>query len=291
MAIENLEQPEIEQPEVTEEAIDEVDEQEEQNDALPEAQEQETDESEEQETDEIVIEIEGEEKEEEEQDDRSAPQWVKELRKKTREQNKEIKRLKDELAASKPESKVPEVGKKPTLESCDYDEDKYESELNSYYERKRASEKREAEIQAEQEQQQKAWQNTLADYGTKKSQLKVSDYELAEEFVQDVFSEAQIGMIVSGADNSAKLLYALYRNPKKAKELAGIKDLSKFGFLASKVETKLVERPRKATTKPERKVSGNVDSTLERLRAEADKTGDMSKVVAYKRQMRQKSRA
>jgi len=33
-------------------------------------------------------------------------------------------------------------------------------------------------------------------------------------------------------------------------------------------------------------VSGAVDSTLERLRAEAERTGDMTKVIAYKRQKR-----
>jgi hypothetical protein len=36
-------------------------------------------------------------------------------------------------------------------------------------------------------------------------------------------------------------------------------------------------------------VSGSVDSTLERLREEAARTGDMSKVFKYKQQLRQKT--
>jgi len=47
---------------------------------------------------------------------------------------------------------------------------------------------------------------------------------------------------------------------------------------------------RKAATAPERtinsgggRLSGAIDSTLERLRAEALKTGDLSKVMEYKR--------
>ena len=50
---------------------------------------------------------------------------------------------------------------------------------------------------------------------------------------------------------------------------------------------------KKPTTQPEKKVtgatgsvsnSGGEDEQLDKLRAEAEKTGDLSKVVAYKRQ-------
>jgi hypothetical protein len=63
----------------------------------------------------------------------------------------------------------------------------------------------------------------------------------------------------------------------------------KFAFAVAKLETQLKVTNRRASTTPERtitsggRVSGSIDSQLERLRAEALKTGDLSKVMAYKR--------
>ena len=63
----------------------------------------------------------------------------------------------------------------------------------------------------------------------------------------------------------------------------------KFAFAVAKLETQLKVTQRKAATAPERTVqgtgnkSGTVDSTLERLRAEAAKSGDFTKVLQYKK--------
>ena len=70
-------------------------------------------------------------------------------------------------------------------------------------------------------------------------------------------------------------------------------DPVKFAFAVAKLETQLKVTNRKAAPPPEStvrgtgRVSGAVDSTLERLRADAEKTGDYSKVMQYKRQKRQ----
>ena len=112
--------------------------------------------------------------------------------------------------------------------------------------------------------------------------------------MQDTFNVTQQGVILQGAKRPELLIYALGKNPAKAKELAAIKDPVKFAFAAAELETKLKVADRKVTTEPERvvtgsaRISGTVDSTLERLRAEAEKTGDMSKVLAYKRGLKRK---
>jgi hypothetical protein len=109
----------------------------------------------------------------------------------------------------------------------------------------------------------------------------------------DLFNETQQGMIIQGANNSAALVYALGKNPTKAKELASIKDPVKFAWEASKLEGTMKATTRKPRSKPERTVkgsatlSGSTDGTLEKLREEAAKTGDHSKVIAYKKQKRQ----
>ena len=99
-------------------------------------------------------------------------------------------------------------------------------------------------------------------------------------------------MILQGADNPALVVYALGKNTKRAKEIASIKDPVKFAFAVAKLETTLKVNSRKTPPPPEKTVSGSgnssgtVDSTLERLRGEASKSGDFSKVIAYKKSLK-----
>jgi len=179
---------------------------------------------------------------------------------------------------------------KPTLESTDYDTERYETELASWYEKKRTHDDQQNVVQSQQKAVQKEWETKLESYHSSKADLKVKDYEFAEEVVQDNLSVMQQGMIVQGADNPALVVYALGKNPKKAKELASITDPVKFAFAVAKLETNLKVTTRKASSRPEKKISGtarpsgSVDNTLERLRTDAEKTGDYSKVFQYKRQ-------
>lgn len=242
--------------------------------------------------DDVVIEIAGESPPPE--DDAKAPEWVRDLRKSHREQQRENKQLKDQLAklSSTVQPKTVELGKKPTIEAADYDSDLYEQQLTDWFDRKKAVEAQQERQEAERRSQQDAWNATLATYGEHRKTLKVKDFEDAETVVQDELSNTQQGMILQGADNPALVVYALGKNPKKAKEIASIKDPVKFAFAVAKLETQLKVTNRKASTKPESTItgkaqkSGTVDSNLERLRAAAEKTGDYSKVTAYKRSKR-----
>jgi len=242
--------------------------------------------------DDVVIEIAGESPPPE--DDAKAPEWVRDLRKSHREQQRENKQLKDQLAklSSTVQPKTVELGKKPTIEAADYDSDLYEQQLTDWFDRKKAVEAQQERQEAERRSQQDAWNATLATYGEHRKTLKVKDFEDAETVVQDELSNTQQGMILQGADNPALVVYALGKNPKKAKEIASIKDPVKFAFAVAKLETQLKVTNRKASTKPETTItgkamkSGTVDSNLERLRAQAEKSGDYSKVTAYKRSKR-----
>jgi len=219
-----------------------------------------------------------------------APEWVKELRKTNRELQRQNRELQGRLQAAPPETKPVVIGTKPKLEDHDYDADKYEEALTSWFERKRQAEEVNAKQEAEVMNQQKAWQAKLDGYGKAKAELRVKDYEDAEAVAQEVFSITQQGVLLQGADNPALVVYALGKNPAKAKELAEIKDPVKFAFAVAKLEKDLKVTNRRQAPAPERIVtgtgrsSGAVDSTLERLREEAARTGNMSKVVAYKRQ-------
>jgi len=218
-----------------------------------------------------------------------APGWVKELRKANREKEKRIRELEAKLTQTT-EKKPVALGAKPKLEDFDYDADKFESALADWFERKRQADTEAQKLQQAEQAQKQAWQEKLDGYGKAKAELKVRDFEDAEAVAQELFNITQQGVVLQGADNPALVIYALGKNPKKAAELAKIEDPVKFAFAVAKLEKELKVTNRKAAPAPERmvsstgRVSGAVDSTLERLRAEAEKTGNYTKVLQYKRQ-------
>lgn len=238
--------------------------------------------------DEVVISI-GEESPPQEEEVR-APAWVRELRKSNREKERKIRELEAKLNTTATETKPVALSAKPTLESCDYDSDEYEQKLAEWYEQKREYDAAEASVAAQRDAEAKAWQDKLDSYAKAKASLKVRDYDEAESTALDTFDVTQQGIVLQGSDNPALLIYAIGKNAKRAKELASINDPVKFAFAVAKLETQLKVTNRKAATAPERtinsgggRLSGAIDSTLERLRAEALKTGDLSKVMEYKR--------
>ena len=264
-----------EELEIEDAAIDEVDEGE------PET------EAESEEPDEIVVSIDGEEPPP--QEEQAAPEWVRELRREHRELKKRNRELESRVNQSTETNPVVNLGPKPNLEALDYDTEKYEQSLADWYERKRLVDDQQGQARRAEEEQQQAWNAKLEGYVEAKTKLKVRDYDDAEEVAQQMFNVVQQGVVIQGAENPALVIYALGKNPKKAKELAAIDDPVKFAFAVAKLESNLKIGNRKAATQPERTVSatapssGAVDSTLERLREEAARTGNMDKVMAYKR--------
>ena len=253
-----------------------------------------TDQDDGEESDEVVVSI-GEEAPPPEEHT-PAPEWVKELRKTNRELQRQNRELQARVQAAPPETKPVVIGNKPKLEDHDYDADKYEEALTNWFERKRQADDVNAKQEAEVMNQQKAWQSKLDGYGKAKAELRVKDFEDAEAVAQELFNITQQGVMIQGADNPALVVYALGKNPKKAQELAAIKDPVKFAFAVAKLEKDLKVTNRRAAPPPERILSGTgrssgaVDSTLERLREDAARTGNMTKVIAYKAQKRSASK-
>ena len=274
----------VEEPEVDDEDDYEVEDAEFETDDEPTEAEAEEEED--------VVSINGEAPDPETEDDDRAPEWVRDLRKEYRNEKRRAKELEQKIErlerGAAPSSQP--LGSKPTLEGADYDTERYETELASWYEKKRTHDDQQNVVQSQQKAVQKEWEAKLESYHSSKAELKVKDYDFAEDVVQDNLSVMQQGMIVQGADNPALVVYALGKNPKKAKELASITDPVKFAFAVAKLETNLKVTTRKASSRPEKKISGtarpsgSVDNTLERLRTDAEKTGDYSKVFQYKRQ-------
>lgn len=238
------------------------------------------------EEEEIVVSIGDEKPQQEEQE--PAPGWVKELRKANREKEKRIRELEARLN-QQTETKPVTLGAKPKLEDHDYDAEKFEVALSEWFEKKRLADAEVDKQRKAEKEQQEAWQARLEEYGKAKVGLKVRDFEDAEEVAKGLLNVTQQGIILQGANNPALVVYALGKNQEKAKKIADIKDPVKFAFAVANLERELKITKRVPAPPPERtingtgRVSGAVDSTLERLRAEAEKTGDLTKVLQYKR--------
>lgn len=223
---------------------------------------------------------------------------IRQLREERRRLERENRELQEKLRAKDaPPPEIP-LGVKPRLEDHDYDADKFELALQDWFEKKRVADEKAAQAQAEARAKEEAWQARLAEYGQAKAKLKVPDYEDAEERVQSIFNLTQQGVMIDGADNPVLLVYALGKHPAKAKELAAIANPVKFAFAVAKLETqmKTTARTRPAPPAPETPVKSTaparsaVNATLERLRDEADRTGDRTKVAAYMRQLKAQPR-
>ena len=225
------------------------------------------------------------------------PRLVNKLRKLLREQERKVREYENKLKAAPVENKPPTLGPKPKLEDHDYDAEKFEAALATWFETKRAADEHARRAKQAEEEQQAAWQAKLEGYQRAKATLRVRDYEEAEAGVLEALNVTQQGIIVSGAENPAIVTYAIGKDSKKLKELAAITDPVKFAFAVAKLETQLKVTPRKPNTSPEpvvkssaRLSGGSADQVLERLEEEADRTGDRSRVVAYKAKLRSQAK-
>lgn len=241
---------------------------------------------------ELVVSIGGEEPPPEPEAEQ-APAWVKDLRKQNREQQKRIKELERSMQAPAAQGETATAPpKKPTLADVDYDTGAYEARLDEWYGAKAAYDRQANERQRAQDEVKGAWNTKLSNYNTAKAELKARDFDDAEAVIADTLSVTQQGIILDGAEKPALLIYALGKNPKKAAELAAITNPVAFAAAIGRLEASLKVTQRKPSAAPETIPSGNarktgaVDNTLERLREEAAKTGDMTKVMAYKRQQK-----
>lgn len=222
-----------------------------------------------------------------------APEWVKELRRRYREKERENAELRAKLGTGQP-AQAPTLPAKPKLADFDYDEEQFQAALDNWHAKKREVEAHEANQRAAVEAQQRRVQAINEQFEASKKALKVKDYQEAEDEAAAALDQVQQSLIKAGASNPALLVYALGKNPKKLQELASIKDPVKFAVAVGKLETEVKVTKRTSTKPPpESAVRGSSSSatstseTLKRLQAEADRTGDRSKVAAYLRQQRQ----
>lgn len=230
--------------------------------------------------DEFSIEIDGEEAQEE-------PPLVKQLRNEIREAHRELSSYRK---AQQPQIVV---GEKPTLEGCDWDEDKFEAELTAYHDRKRRAEAQESEAGERAAAVNQQFERARARYQAS-AMAKKLNLEEAEKKVADKLGAEMLGMMVMYSSAPENIVAALGKYPAKLDQIAEEPDPVRKIRLIWELESKVTVN-RKKPPNPESEtiqrgsapISGQRDKTLERLEKEAERNGgDRSKIAAYKRSLR-----
>ena len=232
----------------------------------------------------------------EDDEKQAAPEWVKELRRAKREQDRELKEARARIAElESPQKKQIEVGEKPTLEKFNYDEDAYDKALLDWQNRKREATQQELEVEKAQKAERDAWQNKIDAYKTKRDEWssKTRDFEDAEAEVDEKLNQIQSGIVLS-SDDPAKMIYALGKNPSRLKQLSEISDPVAFALALGKLdgEIKVKSTAKAKAPTPEKVPRGSApvstDKQLEKLKEEASKTGNFDKLLDYKRKLKAK---
>lgn len=232
--------------------------------------------------DELSIEIEGEDPVEE-------TPLIKQLRDRTRDLARENAELKKATAP-----KPIEVGPKPTLESCDYDDERFENELDAWKETTRQAEEQRAQQQQAEQTRNQQFERAVTTYRTQAAQLGVKDFEEAEATIKTTLPELLQSAIVTYAKEPAKVVYALAKHPAKLAQLAAEPDPVRFILAINELERnlKVVNKRRPPTPDAESiqrgsaSLSASTDKEAEKLYNAGVKSGDMSAYFKHQRDRR-----
>ena len=218
---------------------------------------------------------------------------LRESYRKKSEENRELKRRLDAVAGVKAE-----VRAEPTLEGCDYDPEKFKAEMRAYVtEQAQADAKKQAALEA-QAKVAATFHQRLAAYAKEKEAFKARapDFDEAEADIKENLSVMKQNIIVDMAKDIPLVIYALHKNQAKLKELAELPD-HKFVWHLAQMETQLKVSNRGERPQAEERVEGvrhagnTSDLHLARLEKEFERTGDRSKIVAYKKSLKEKKSA
>lgn len=197
-------------------------------------------------------------------DGQPAPTWVKDLRKgfkETQKENRELRRQLEEIQSKPEQAQQPqstEVPIKPTLEACDWDEEKFDVAITDWHEKKIRAEQAKQQHQQQQQQLQQRYNERIAKHNERASKLPVKDYAEVEALVRSELPSIHQSILIHAADEGSELIaYALGKNQALRQRVAAETDPVRAAFLLGQIskQVSLAPKPKKAT-KPEPEVRG-----------------------------------
>jgi hypothetical protein len=238
---------------------------------------------------ELIVTIGEETPPQEETDEKRAPEWVRNLRTKAREQERELRELR-KLRDGVEQQKQTQLGPKPTLEACDYDADLFERRLDAWKERKAVADRQQAEAREAEAKLQEHFNSKFETYNARKKEVAAKhfrDFDEVEETVLHALNDTKRGLLLAHAKDPALFFYAIGKKEQVLQNLAKMENVAEFIWTAAQVERDLKITSRKPSSAPEKSVKGSAstvgsDKRLDQLYDEAARTGDLNKVRAYK---------
>lgn len=206
---------------------------------------------------------------------------IREMRAKLREANAKAAAL--EAAQARREEE--EVGERPTIAGCDYDEERFEAELTAYQDRKRKVDARKSEAENAAKAQREEFDQDYQRFEAARSKFGAPDYADAQTLVEQELSGPQQSVLVMAATDTATLVYALGKSPAKLAELKKITNPIKLAAAIARLE-KGVQVVKRNSPKVDRPETGSAalgsDKRLAELERQAEKSGDRTALIAYK---------
>jgi len=233
----------------------------------------------------LTIEIDGYDPEPEEE-----KPLVKRLRDEIRERDRRIHELN---SGSKPEPAI-EVGEEPTLEGCDWLEDKFKSEWSAWNKRKQDADRQQEEQGKAIEAAKQKMDAALTTYRGHASKLGVKDYDVVERDVASALPVAlQNAIPLYFGDKGPLTVLALGRHPKLLAEIVALNDpvaqllrIKEISMGVKGVQRKTPAPEKDSIIQGSAAVGSNANKELARLEKEADKSGDRTKLIEYRRKMK-----
>lgn len=230
----------------------------------------------------LEIEIEGEEAEEE-------TPLVKTLRQQLRDTNGELTQYRKQSAP-----RVADPGPKPTLEGCEWDEAKFEAQYDAWKDATAKAQNASRDDAERQRVNNMEFERLTIRHQQRAEVLKIPNFEEYQRVVVDALGPEMAGAALVLADDSAKLVAALGRNPAALARITAEPNPLKQIKLLLQTEAKIVMK-KKGPPPPERDTITRSstsaallagDKKMEAMEKEAARTGDRSKIVAYKASLR-----
>lgn len=235
--------------------------------------------------------------------DRASEGWAK-LQKQRRELQRRVRELETRPTPAPAQEAAPVLPPMPKSSDKDigYDEDKLSQKMAEWVETKANVNAHQAKIKAAQQEEAQEKAASHGRYAAKRDALKETApaYLDAERIVCSALSIGrQNDLMEADLDDPTKVVLALAQYPDELAEAVAIRSLPKFIKHLVALEKKVsVTPPTKKPKAPAEKTStgsgssapGSTDKQLERLEAEARKTGNRAPVQRYKREQAEKQK-
>lgn len=238
------------------------------------------------------------------EDEPEESEGIKNLREANRQKKQELKELRERMAQMETQTQqaqpqeLPFIDEEPQLEDFDYDQEEYQKAMSEHYQAKQRHDAQKLQQQHQLMEVQKRVQENYVEFNKSKDAFKHPEMDDVEQDVADALGQRSVHLLEVLRDDphAAQKVFTLGKKKDVLQKLSSIQDPVLFGMELGKTLSQVSVKPRRSPkTSPEASMNSSggkgVDSNLKRLEAEADRTGDRTKVAAYKRQLRAKSNA